>query len=541
MFRSRRGLFPGNVIQWMVAIRFFSFPRAAGGRILRKMGEGRMSKPVAGTWRMPGFVALVMAIFMLPAGAASLNTPADSEINAAIDRKLAYDSPLPFNRINSKTEDGIVVLSGTAPNLLAKERAGGIAESVRGVRLVINALKVDPVQRSDAEILLDVESALLADPSVGSLSIQTMVKDGNVVLTGAVSAWALKGICASVAKGVRGVKEVENSINVTLPARPPDSDIADRVRRILERDVWVDEERIVVSVDEGRVVLSGTVNSAGEKSRAVEDSFIAGALSVDGDDVQVVFGAKHAKKGRKKNSPKTDREIVDDVEDALRLDPRVGPFKPVVTARAGEVILTGTVDNLKAKRAAARDARNTSGVMKVENLLRVRTWDPIPVNSLIHDVEQGLSRDPYLDRFDIGVHTLNGTVVLSGTVDSYFEKSHAEDIASRVKGVLVVKNALAVRFPDNTHYSWPHFDGEEAAYFNAPRDYSTWFDEAIQDRIESQLYWSPYVDQDRIRVGVRNRIATLAGTVSGWHAYRTATLSALAGGAVSVVNDLKVQ
>jgi osmotically-inducible protein OsmY len=38
------------------------------------------------------------------------------------------------------TRDGIVTLSGWVDNLLAKERAGQIAESVKGVRAVVNRI-----------------------------------------------------------------------------------------------------------------------------------------------------------------------------------------------------------------------------------------------------------------------------------------------------------------------------------------------------------------------------------------------------------------
>ena len=50
-----------------------------------------------------------------------------------------------------------------------------------------------------------------------------------------------------------------------------------------------------------------------------------------------------------------------------------------------------------------------------------------------------------VDASSIKVETLNGTVMLSGFAKSMTEKTTAEAIASKVKGVKMVKNELSVR------------------------------------------------------------------------------------------------
>ncbi|MDP9043815.1 MAG: BON domain-containing protein [Pseudomonadota bacterium] len=50
-----------------------------------------------------------------------------------------------------------------------------------------------------------------------------------------------------------------------------------------------------------------------------------------------------------------------------------------------------------------------------------------------------------VDATAIKVETLNGTVMLSGFAKSSTERSTAEDLASQVKGVKTVKNAVVVR------------------------------------------------------------------------------------------------
>ncbi len=50
-----------------------------------------------------------------------------------------------------------------------------------------------------------------------------------------------------------------------------------------------------------------------------------------------------------------------------------------------------------------------------------------------------------VDASSIKVETLNGTVMLSGFAKNSTERSTAEDIASKVKGVKSVKNSIVVR------------------------------------------------------------------------------------------------
>ncbi len=50
-----------------------------------------------------------------------------------------------------------------------------------------------------------------------------------------------------------------------------------------------------------------------------------------------------------------------------------------------------------------------------------------------------------VDASSIKVETLNGTVMLSGFAKSATEKTTAETIAMKVKGVKMVKNELAIR------------------------------------------------------------------------------------------------
>lgn len=487
---------------------------------------------------------IISSLAAPPLLAATTGNPTDSEINAAVDSDLLFDSSVPSNSIDVTTIDGIITLSGTAPNILAKERAATIAEAVKGVRAVVNNIGVKPVSRTDDEVRADVESALLADPAADSYEVDATVKDGVVTLTGQVQSWHEKQLSAMVAKGVKGVKELKNDIMVSYKAERPDSEIAAEIKAVQERDVWVDALLIYTTVNDGKVVLTGTVGSTAEKTRAVSNAWTIGVDSVNADGLEIEPWAKDTMKKDDKMPTKSDEEIKKAVKDALLFDPRVLSFNPTVTVNNGIVTLTGTVDNLKAKRAAEQDAKNTVGVWRVKNHLRVRMDNPPSNDKLEQNVKDALTRDPYVDRYQIAVTAIDGVIYLNGTVDSYYEKSHAEDVASRINGVTTVYNGLTVSHPTYSHYYWPY------TYYYEPYDYarpdadSTWSyisDAELKDEIESELFWSPFVDKDGVNVSVTNGEATLTGTVDSWSEYGSATDNAYEGGAINVINNLKVR
>ncbi|WP_134496348.1 BON domain-containing protein [Microvirga pakistanensis] len=64
---------------------------------------------------------------------------------------------------------------------------------------------------------------------------------------------------------------------------------------------------------------------------------------------------------------------------------------------------------------------------------------------IMEDVNDRLTEDPHIDASEIEVSVSNREVTLSGTVNSRFEKRHAEDIAASVSGVTHVQNNLRIQ------------------------------------------------------------------------------------------------
>lgn len=440
----------------------------------------------------------------------------DFEITAAIERKLMESNLVSSHLVDVSTSDGVVTLSGAVENILAAEHAIDLARATVGVKSVIDGMEVLTPKRPDSEIKDDIEEAMALDPAADSYEVKTSVRDGKVTLGGKVESWAEKTLSGRLAKGVKGVKSVENDIVVEYEPDRPDGEVKADIKRRLEIDAAINEEPIEVEVNEGKAKLSGTVSSSAAAVRAANDAWVDGVKTVETDFV--VNWRMDNDYNRAVRKPLTDQQVRRAVLDSLLFDPRVNSLNTKVRVVNGTVTLTGEVDNLAAKRAAQRTAANTIGVFRVVNLLRVRPDEQPTDAQIVKRVEKSLKRDPFLDKYDLDVSAINGKAVLNGTVNKKIDKRRAEMIASDVAGVIAVQNNISVL------EKWTYKDDLE-----------------IRDNVRNQLWWSPFVDSDQVNVEVENGEVTLTGRVDSWFERRQATENALQGGAKIVWNKLRVK
>jgi len=466
---------------------------------------------------IPIFAALCCLALTTPVHAKQTEI-SDMNINRAVESEFWGDEAVDANLIDIKTEQGVVTLTGTVSNILARERAERIAETIVGVRAVVNRIKVKPgVSRSDAELKKAVESALLFDPAADSYEVTVKAENGVVTLTGTVDSWQEGQLCVTVAKGVTGVIDVKYNIMVKYKTDRSDLEIKKEIEARLENDVRVDDYLIEVKVSNGQVILSGTVGSLAEKSRAYNDAYVGGVSSVDSVALKIEWWARD--KMRRKNAyvTRSDDQIEKAVKDAFFYDPRVISFNPDLAVDNGMVTLSGVVDSLKAKKAAEQDARNVIGVWRVKNHLKVRPGNIPADDALEKQVANALLVNPWVDRFEIDIDAVAGWVYLSGDVTTFFEKNVAERVAENVKGVINVINNIT--YPDS--WIWKP-------------------DQEIREDVKDELFWSPFVDEEQVSVTVSNGVVTLTGNVETWSERKSAEDNAYEGGAKNVINNLTV-
>jgi osmotically-inducible protein OsmY len=238
-----------------------------------------------------GFIAQLFLIATLFSYAAE-NDLGDKDITSAIENEMLLDEGVSSHLIDVNTTEGIVTLSSSVDNILAKERAVEIAKSLKGVRSVIDKLEVKPVEQSDYQIRMNVVNALLSDPATDSFEVSVEVDNNIVTLSGTVDSYVEKELCGEIAKGIKGVKDIENDIEVDYKLDRPNYEIKTDIESRLKSDVRVDDGLINVEVDNGEVKLTGTVGSAKEKSQAKWDAWVAGVSSVDASQLEVKWWAR---------------------------------------------------------------------------------------------------------------------------------------------------------------------------------------------------------------------------------------------------------
>ncbi len=468
------------------------------------------------------FVLCITLITLCPlVFAEESEQPTDKEVKKAIENRLAKDDAVTADYIDVTVNEGIVTFEGTVKNILEKERAAKIAENLKGVRSVINQIQVKPIDRSDEKIRNSVEEALSKDSVVDVYDISVRVNDGRVILTGMVQSWAEKDICEKITKNVKGITEIANQITIRYQAERRDEEIESDIVKRLEWDVLVREKLIDVNVQDGVVMLKGTVGSLAEKNRAKELALVNGVRRIDADMLTVDWEKFSEEKKKSEwgadHINKSDDEIEQAVKDAFLYDPRLASFNPKITVEEGVGTLRGIVGDLKAKQAAKRDALNTVGVWKVINLLKVRPADRRSPEEIASDIRESIDIDPYLDEHEVSVTVIDNTAYLNGNVDSGFEEQRAVNAAWGTRGVVDVKDYLTV--------------GHE---WLGKSDFE------IQTEVKDEMWWSPFVDANQVNVKVENGVVTLTGTVDTWAERKSARENAFEGRAKDVVNKLYV-
>jgi osmotically-inducible protein OsmY len=213
---------------------------------------------------------------------------------------------------------------------------------------------------SDAELQRAVEAELAWDPSLTAGHIGVTARNGVVTLTGHVGTAAEKKSAELSTRRVKGVKAIAEDIEVRLAAdmQRSDEQIAACVLDRIFYDTSVPKDGIRVEVAGGWVTLTGQVEWFYQKKAAAAD--ICRMLGVRGVTnsiaIKPTVNAGH---------------ISDDITHALHRSWFFDPKTVNVTAQGGDVRLTGTVNSLESRKAAARAAWAAPGVTSVENDIAV--------------------------------------------------------------------------------------------------------------------------------------------------------------------------
>lgn len=137
----------------------------------------------------------------------------DADIAKAVRNALEWDVFVPDERIQSTVASGIVTLEGEVDYLSQREDAVRVARGLAGVRNVIDKLQVKE-SASASEVHRAIEGALERRAAREAREIKLEVQDGKVVLQGKVHSWAQHDLVVGAARGTRGVRTIEDRLQV---------------------------------------------------------------------------------------------------------------------------------------------------------------------------------------------------------------------------------------------------------------------------------------------------------------------------------------
>jgi osmotically-inducible protein OsmY len=227
---------------------------------------------------------------------------------------------------------------------------------------MIEQIRSDIMPRVEEGIKQDVVDQLAWDDRVNAADVHVEVRDGTVVLQGEVPNYWAKIAAVEDAELVRGVRRVDDRLNIRwAPAyTPSDAELRDEVDRALRGDPNIDTTRTSIGVSDGVVSLDGTVDGLWKKCHAQRvASGVTGVVGID-NRLAVVPTGKFS-----------DEAIASGVVAALKRNVLVDAERVGVRVCDGVVTLSGSVSSSRARRAAKDAALHTAGVLDVHDDLLV--------------------------------------------------------------------------------------------------------------------------------------------------------------------------
>ncbi len=146
---------------------------------------------------------------------------------------------------------------------------------------------------------------------------------------------------------------------------------------------------------------------------------------------------------------KADVQVQRDVMNELKWEPTIHAAEIGVAVKNGVVTLSGTVDTYGKKWAADRAARRVAGVKGVTEEIKVTLaaphWRADP--DIAEAATQVLGWNLWIPRDRVQVVVRNGWITLSGDVDWFYQREHAEGAVRHLPGVLGVINSITITPP----------------------------------------------------------------------------------------------
>jgi osmotically-inducible protein OsmY len=375
----------------------------------------------------------------------------DAELSKAVNEAIKLDPATRNAKVEVTASASTVTMRGAADSYMQRKLLTDLASRVRGVQDVNTTAVIltRAADRSDAEVLADVEDRLREDAMLDGTQVTAAVHGRGAALSGVVGSLAQRDAAVADVE-TAGVTTVdtqalrvdwsENDRAMATAQQPPPSDqrISETIGRRLSDDGRVGAPFPTVHVDQGVTTLSGTVMDFRADKAAIEDTRgVRGVSRIE--DRMTVVPAEH--EGDAAIQALVLRSIY---EDTTAPDSR----NVRVTTVGARVTLEGPVASEVEQRELVYDVEGVPGVVAVDDRLQVQGYGtqthPVQPGWLQHRIAECIWWDPRVGTNKVTVDvTPAGEATLSGTVDSAGEARAANDDAVRA-GAAHVQDHLRV-------------------------------------------------------------------------------------------------
>ena len=226
-------------------------------------------------------VQMVAAVALLAISMPVYASKMDDRIESSARNSYVFKTYLQTDDIKIQSVNGVVTLTGTASDESHKLLSRESVANLPGVKSVDSSLEVKgerPAENSDAWLMMKVKATLLLHRSVSGFNTEVnAVKDGIVTLRGEATSQAQKELTTEYAKGVEGVKDVNNEMTVagvktarTVGQDVDDASITAQVKLILLYHCSTSALNTSVTTNKGVVALGGKATNATERDLATK-------------------------------------------------------------------------------------------------------------------------------------------------------------------------------------------------------------------------------------------------------------------------------
>jgi len=208
----------------------------------------------------------------------------DKTLRDLVLEELAWEPSVTAAHIGVTAREGVVTLSGHVESFAEKHAAESATRRVKGVKALAEEIEVSlpaGARRGDDDIARAALSKLAWNSSIPVDAVEVVVEKGWLTLSGDVE-WGFQSEAAGhEVRTMWGVVGVTNDIRIR--PRINTANLSDDIARALHR-AWFDPRSIKVTVEGGRIRLTGTVHSWSDRVQAARTAWRApGATAVEND------------------------------------------------------------------------------------------------------------------------------------------------------------------------------------------------------------------------------------------------------------------